>query len=437
MLEDVLTMRSEYEAILVYDVSRWGRFQDTDEGAYYEFLCKKVGVRVHYCAEPFPNDDTTVSAILKTLKRVMAGEYSRELSAKVFAAQWRIAAAGYKMGGRAGYGLRRCLLDRDGNSKGILPMGEKKNLQSQRVTFVPGPPEEVRIVREIYSRFVKGISIKAIVRSLNARQIPRDIPGPWRYRTVYQILTHRKYTGAIVFNQTSTKMHSKFKRNPREQWLIRPDSFTPIVSKQMYARAQRQFRNRAGTASDREFLDDLLKLLKRRGVLNEKIIDAVLTGACSRTIRERFGGMMRLYELLAYDSQRKLSFVALCFRSKVIRRAVTDVLIGTFAKAGIHAVGEQRHLVLKGRRKVRFEVAVCQLFEGRNLGWKVRLPGGSTSVPLIVVRLQEGNLEVLDYVLFKRCPERKESFRLHEAATTDCIKGTAEQIVQEIVRRLS
>jgi hypothetical protein len=24
----------------VYDVSRWGRFQDPDEAAHYEFLCK-------------------------------------------------------------------------------------------------------------------------------------------------------------------------------------------------------------------------------------------------------------------------------------------------------------------------------------------------------------------------------------------------------------
>jgi DNA invertase Pin-like site-specific DNA recombinase len=436
MLEDVLTMQAQYEAILVYDVSRWGRFQDTDESAYYEFLCKKASVRVHYCAEPFPNDDTTVSAILKTLKRVMAGEYSRELSAKVFAGQCRIVNAGYKMGGRPGYGLRRVLLDKDGNSKGLLQSGEKKNLQSDHVSLVPGPPEEVRVVRQIYSLFVRGMSIKAIVRSLNARHIPRDIPGPWCYRTVYQILTHRKYTGALVFNQTSTKMHSKFKRNPREQWLIRPRSFTAIVSERVFARAQRQFRNRAGTASDREFLDDLRTLLKRRGVLNEKIIDAELVGACSRTIRERFGGLMRLYELLAYDSQRKLSFVALCFRSKVIRRAVTDVLIGTFAKAGIHVIEEERHLVLEGVARVRFELAVCQLFEHRNLGWKVRLPGGSTPDPLIVVRLREGNLEILDYVLLDSCPVRRESFRLHDGHLTNHTKGSAYQIVNEIISRM-
>ncbi len=439
MLADVVSTQPRYVAILVYDVSRWGRFQDADESAYYEFLCKKAGVRVHYCAEPFPNDDTTTSALLKTLKRVMAGEYSRELSAKVFAGQWRIANAGYKLGGRPGYGLRRCLLDRDGNPKGPLAFGEKKNLQSDHVCFIPGPPEEVGIVREIYSRFAEGISIKTIVRSLNARRVPRDIPGPWHYRTVHRILTHPKYMGAIVFNQTTAKMHSKFKRNPREEWLVRPDSFAPLVSKHMFVRAQRQFRNRAGTASDRELLRDLLSLLQRRGMLNAKLIDSELVGACARTVRERFGGMLKLYELLAYDSQQSLSFVALCFRSKVIRLAVTDVLMGAFAKLGMPATEENRHLVLKGTWRVRFELGICSLFEGRNLGWKVRLRGGSSApVPLIVIRLQEGNLEVLDYLLFDHCPVRKESFRLRESGMTGCLtRGTAEQVIEELIFHLT
>jgi DNA invertase Pin-like site-specific DNA recombinase len=38
LLEDVLK-GAEYRAILVYDVSRWGRFQDSDEAAHYEFVC--------------------------------------------------------------------------------------------------------------------------------------------------------------------------------------------------------------------------------------------------------------------------------------------------------------------------------------------------------------------------------------------------------------
>jgi hypothetical protein len=83
LLNDVVGGKQPYKAILVYDVSRWGRFQDVDEAAHYEFLCKAAGVEVHYCAEQFANDNSLASAMMKALKRVMAGEYSRELSVKV------------------------------------------------------------------------------------------------------------------------------------------------------------------------------------------------------------------------------------------------------------------------------------------------------------------------------------------------------------------
>ena len=58
--------------ILVFDVSRWGRFQDTDEAACYEFLCKRAGIKVHFCAETLPNDGSLASTFLKLVKRAMA-----------------------------------------------------------------------------------------------------------------------------------------------------------------------------------------------------------------------------------------------------------------------------------------------------------------------------------------------------------------------------
>src|SRR5258705_1678154 len=88
-MTDVQSAVRDFEAILVYDVSRWGRFQDADEGAYYEHLCSRAGIPVHYCEEQFDNDGSIGSTLLKNVKRVMAGEYSRELSVKGFAGQDR------------------------------------------------------------------------------------------------------------------------------------------------------------------------------------------------------------------------------------------------------------------------------------------------------------------------------------------------------------
>lgn len=82
-----MTGDAGFTRVLVYDVSRWGRFQDADESAHYEFVCRSAGFQVEYCAEQFVNDGSPMSSIVKSIKRVMAGEFSRELSEKVFAGQ--------------------------------------------------------------------------------------------------------------------------------------------------------------------------------------------------------------------------------------------------------------------------------------------------------------------------------------------------------------
>src|SRR5436305_13251411 len=75
LLSDVGTGIAEYRAVLVYDVSRWGRYPNHDEAAYYEFLCHRAGIPLHYCTEPFSNDGSASSFILKALKRSMAAEF--------------------------------------------------------------------------------------------------------------------------------------------------------------------------------------------------------------------------------------------------------------------------------------------------------------------------------------------------------------------------
>jgi DNA invertase Pin-like site-specific DNA recombinase len=61
LIDDVLSGKADFATILVYDVSRWGRFQDADESAYYEYICKRAGISVQYCAEQFENDGSPVS----------------------------------------------------------------------------------------------------------------------------------------------------------------------------------------------------------------------------------------------------------------------------------------------------------------------------------------------------------------------------------------
>jgi DNA invertase Pin-like site-specific DNA recombinase len=111
LIEDVQSGKADFDHVLVYDVSRWGRFQDVDESAHYEFVCKQKGVHVVYCAEEFDNDGSLLSSIVKNIKHVMAAEYSRELSVKVHTGRNRIASLKYRVGGPLAFGLRRELVD--------------------------------------------------------------------------------------------------------------------------------------------------------------------------------------------------------------------------------------------------------------------------------------------------------------------------------------
>ena len=48
LIKDVETGAADFQIILVYDVSRWGRFQDADESAYYEYICRRAGIHPAY-----------------------------------------------------------------------------------------------------------------------------------------------------------------------------------------------------------------------------------------------------------------------------------------------------------------------------------------------------------------------------------------------------
>ena len=72
MIAEIEAGQANYCCILVYDVSRGGRYQDPDESAHYEYICRKAGVAVHYCAEPFENDGSPMSALVKSFTYVEA-----------------------------------------------------------------------------------------------------------------------------------------------------------------------------------------------------------------------------------------------------------------------------------------------------------------------------------------------------------------------------
>src|ERR1043166_8474491 len=285
MIRDVQEGRAEFGVILVYDVSRWGRFQDADESAYYEYICRQAGVSVHYCAEQFENDGSPVSTIVKGVKRAMAGEYSRELSSKGFQGACRLVQLGFRQGGTAGFGLRRVLLDQSGERKGELKMGEQKSIQTDRVVLVPGPEEEVKTVRWIYQAFVSEGKLESeIAAALNAQGIRTDFGRAWNRGTVHQVLTNEKYIGNNVYHRTSFKLKRKHVVNPPDRWIRAEGVFEGIVEPESYLQAQEMILARSQKLTDGEMLAKLGG--EAKGLLNLKGELRVSIVVCRHTTTE-------------------------------------------------------------------------------------------------------------------------------------------------------
>jgi DNA invertase Pin-like site-specific DNA recombinase len=324
LLRDVVTGRRRFKAVLVYDISRWGRFQDSDEAAHYEFLCKKAGIPVHYCAEQFVNDGSVTSFLLKAVKRGMAAEYSRELGVKVRAGQARLVAMGYRMGGRASYGLRRMLIDADGTQVRTLRSGEHKSLTTQRTVLVPGPPNEQEVVRKIFQIALAGKKSLAIARSLNARQIPYSSGNPWTLYNVLGVLHNSAYAGMNVWGTTSQRLSESTIRKTPDQWVRCDNAFTPIIDPATFGKVQDIFAS-GGMYSDQQLLDALRRLLEKRGSLSERILRHSRGVPSAHAYQWHFGSLNKAYQMIGYTP-------TFCSLSTPERRATSVALRNGFIR---------------------------------------------------------------------------------------------------------
>lgn len=441
LLRDVEAGNAGFTIVLVYDVSRWGRFQDADESAYYEYRCKKAGIQVVYCAEQFENDGSPVSTIVKGVKRAMAGEYSRELSTKVFAGQCRLVELGYRQGGLAGFGLRRILLDQGGESKGLLKLGEQKSLQTDRVKLVPGPEGEVDTVRNIYAWFIDAaLSEMEIANKLNATGTRTQLGRAWTRGTVHEVLTNEKYIGSNVYNRISFKLKKARISNPSEMWIRKEEAFPALVTPDMFFTARGMIRARARRFSDIELVARLKGLFAQRGLLSGLIIDETDGMPSSSVYAHRFGSLLRAYQAVGFTPTRDYSYLEI---NRLLRRLHPKIVED--AEQKIQALGARlQHDSATDLISVNDEFSVsmvmcrCRRTEVGRLRWKIRFDTSLNPDITIAVRLREENDRALDYFLFPqiafetpkvRLAERNgielESFRFD---TLDYFFGMAEHI---------
>lgn len=400
LIDDVEGGAVDFEVVLVYDVSRWGRFQDQDESAFYEYRCRRAGIQIHYCAEQFENDGTPFAAMAKSFKRSMAGEYSRELSTKVFVGQCRLVERGYRQGGPAGYGLRRLLIDEHGEPKTALERGQQKSLQTDRVILVPGPPQEVAVVRRIYRLFANEGRIESeIACVLNGEGLRTDLGRPWTRGTVHQVLTNEKYVGNNVFNRTSFKLKKHRVRNPSDMWVRAEGVFEAIVNVDHFAAAAKIIAERSQRLSDDELLAKLSRLFQSLGVLSGLIIDEQEDLPSSSAYRGRFGSLLRAYALVGYRPRRDYRYVEINRELRRLHRNVVDDVLAGIRAAGGTVVPDAATDLLRVNDEFTLSLVIarCQRTAGGSHRWRLRFDMGLRPDITLAVRMNANNRDALDY----------------------------------------
>lgn len=306
LLADVISGQAEYEMILVYDISRWGRFQDNDESAHYEFLCRKAGKKIIYCAEIFLNDGTPAANIIKGLKRAMAGEYSRELSEKVFRGQSTLARLGWHVGAPSPYGLRRMMVDKDGTKKETMEHGQRKSLQSDKVILVPGPDKEIQVIKTIFHWFItEKIFFTTIASRLNYLNIkPPPRAQKWSKLIIKHILNNEKYVGNMIYNQTSEKLSGRKRKNPPHNWIRHENAFDSIISKETFLLAQKKIKSNIRKHDDEHLLKFLRTIFEEHGRISASLLKKTTGAPCPGAYRRRFGTIEKAYAAVGFYPEK-------------------------------------------------------------------------------------------------------------------------------------
>jgi len=298
--------KEKFDFVLVFDVSRWGRFQDGDESAHYTWLCSSRGIKVIFSSMGFQKENDLFYGVYLNFERWRAARYSQELSEKVWKGCSKIASYGYWAGGMAPYGMHRLLLDEQKKPVGVLGRGEHKAIHNQRTTLTPGGEGEVNTILEIFKSFVnRNRQPSVIAAMLNDRQIPSPGGNAWSRSAVYAILRNEIYAGTMVWNKTSQKLNKKSTHNLPADWVRTEGAFEPIVPKPLFDQAQQIIQEaeerRLLALSPADMLAKLMALYLQYGTINSSLISANAEMVSPGRYVSRFKSLNMAYQAMFGD----------------------------------------------------------------------------------------------------------------------------------------
>ncbi|MDD3279924.1 MAG: recombinase family protein [Lachnospiraceae bacterium] len=229
-------MYGNVECVIVKDFSRFGR-NYIESGNYLERIFPQCQVRFISINDHFDSDafKGKTGGINMAFKNFMNSMYSKDISQKVTMAMKTRAEAGQFMAP-------------------FLPYGYRKNPDDIHQLIID--EESAEVVRTIFKLAADGTGKNAIARYLNEEGIETPIvymnaigirkrpvrdkdKKLWTQTTIGDMLKNEQYLGKVIWNKsrrTEVGLHKQTKL-PRSEWTIFENAHEPIVSQELFDKA--------------------------------------------------------------------------------------------------------------------------------------------------------------------------------------------------------
>jgi len=213
--------KHDVDMILVHKLDRFSR--NREESILFKSLLRRHGVKVQSITETY-DPDTPQGFLYEGMIEVINQFYSMNLATETLKGMRENAERGYHNGGRTPFGYRLEKVT-DGSR-------EHKRL-------VPGPDEEVALVREMFRLTVdEGMGIKAIANDFNARGVPGPTGRLWNSSAISHVLRNRVYVGDQVWSKSRKKGRAGRQKQPEEKWIITENAHEPLIDRAIFDKRQ-------------------------------------------------------------------------------------------------------------------------------------------------------------------------------------------------------
>lgn len=229
---------SDFIPILVYDLARFGRFDDAKKIFAYFVEVEKYGYEFYSVTERIRSRGNIADFVQAIIKSEQAYDYSVTLSKYGIRTGCSLAEKGWWPGGQAPFGydrmtfgpdlkpkyVYRTLPDKsvekrtpDGTlvetippipDKGKVRSAYSDKLKADKVKLVRGHDDLVKIVVLIFEKFVRERwGLRQIASYLNAQGIRPPRGRYWLHSSVRSIILNPAYKGALVYGRRSDGKH--------------------------------------------------------------------------------------------------------------------------------------------------------------------------------------------------------------------------------------